>query len=39
MDKRLPDTSEAESWIDSDTFVVEGKAYHIDPDGTVSEVV
>jgi len=38
MEKRLPDTSEAEKWLDADTFVVKGKIYRVELDGTVSEV-
>jgi len=38
MEKRLPDTSEAEEWINPDTFVVNGKAYQVAPDGKVTEV-
>jgi hypothetical protein len=36
--KKLPDTSQAEQWIDTDTFVVNGKLYRIEPDGTIKEI-
>jgi hypothetical protein len=36
--EKLPDTSQAEQWIDADTFVVKGKVYRILPDGTVKEI-
>ena len=39
MDKRLPDTAEAEEWLDADTFIVKGKKYHVGLDGTVSEIL
>ena len=35
----MPDTSEAEEWIDADTFVAKGKTYHVGLDGTVSEIL
>jgi hypothetical protein len=36
--KKLPDTSQAEKWIDADTFVKNGHRYRIAPDGTVKEI-
>jgi hypothetical protein len=35
---KLPDTSQAEKWLDPDTFVVNGRLYRIEPDGTIKEV-
>ena len=35
----MPDTAEAEEWLDADTFVVKGKVYRVEPDGTVSEIL
>jgi hypothetical protein len=36
--EKLPDTSQAEKWINPDTFVVKGRLYRILPDGTIKEI-
>jgi hypothetical protein len=36
--EKLPDTSQAEKWLDPDTFVANGRLYRIEPDGAVKEI-
>ncbi len=36
--ERIPDTTEAEKWIDADTFEWEGELYKVMPDGTIERV-
>jgi hypothetical protein len=36
--EKLPNTSQAEKWLDPDTFVVNDRLYRIEPDGTVKEI-
>ena len=35
---RIPDTSLAEKWIDSETFLYKGKVWKVLPDGKIVEV-
>lgn len=35
---KLPDTSQAEGWLDEETFIVDGKLYRFTPDMEVVPV-
>ena len=35
---KIPDTSQAEQWIDPDTFLFKQKLYRVKSDGTVVKV-
>jgi len=40
MDKvRMPDTQDAQVWLDPDTFIYQGQVYHVEASGKVVQDV